>query len=339
MGLKLKSINTRLLKCYDERRVYVAGNPLQQTDPTGEFSLHLHHFWDSRDFAIGLAAGELVLGTALIATGVGAAGGGMLIGASVAAIAGGAALGAGIAGESYAGSHKGSSFKGKYYYDADAGGAVSGAEIAAGVVVTAATGGMAGRIGGNTLICMGFRGLAYSSEAGNNFSWGINAQGTGFGAQQLYGAEQGVITGGFGELGGLGDLAGDSLSECSETTQFAAKWSIKVGSGFGGGFASNLTTQETQRGLEKKKYRTGLNFKSAAIVGSFGAGGVLFSGALGGGLSNVSNAEDLDDTASNGQKFVNGWKVFANYDGSPGIVAKVVPNQRFFWWSKDSKHW
>jgi RHS repeat-associated protein len=178
--------------------IFVADNPLQHTDPTGEWSVGA---------TLGLITGavEVVGGAAVIGVSV-------AFDCSPGIVAGGAIAGAGIAGMGYSintGVHGGYSWS--KFGDAEAGGAIGGAEIAIGVLVLAQYGSnAAGRIGGSAMIGAGFSSLAYSSTAGNNFNWKT------YGITMASGFVAGGIAGGLSSLGGalgVGEAAGIAAAE------------------------------------------------------------------------------------------------------------------------------
>lgn len=193
--------------------VFVGDNPLQNTDPTGEFSLT----------GFLLSGLEIVGALGLTAIGLGAL--------SV------PLWGAGIAGAGYSIKTDDDDFDWSTFAQVEAGGAIGATEIAAGVAITVLTDGAGGAIGGASLIGAGFSGLVYSATAGNDYDWKSYAE------QQLIGAVGGAVTGGFGAIGG---------AAASGISNVALKTTVELGATFLGGVTSSMTTQAISMGFDGK---------------------------------------------------------------------------------------
>ena len=175
--------------------LFVADSPLQHIDASGAWSC-------GATFGSIIGGAEILGGVALIGAGVATSEFG--VGAAL-IVAGGLVTGAGIGGLGYSintGIH--GDYKWSQFGNAEAGGAIGGAEIAAGVAAIAFSGGSLSRLGGSTLIGAGFNALSYSAMAGNGFDWQE------YGIQMGAGAAAGAVCGVFSVAGGwleVGELA------------------------------------------------------------------------------------------------------------------------------------
>jgi RHS repeat-associated protein len=179
--------------------LYVADHPLLLTDPSGELG-------SGNLLGIGFATAQLGAGAFLV--GFGAATGNTTMMA-----VGGAAIGGGVAGVDYSMTTR--HWSESQYWQIDAAATISTAEMEAGMLITAASGGLAKSVGGG-LIGAGASGYAsvlmqVNEDPNQKFSWkqwGI-AEGTGF--------VTGFVAGGLGAaLGPAADTAAVEGSEAGE---------------------------------------------------------------------------------------------------------------------------
>ncbi len=250
----LRFISPDPMHQYFSPYLFVADSPLQHTDASGAWS-----FGATAGCLIGGA--EIIGGAALIGAGIATSefGVGVALG-----VAGGAVMGAGVGGLGYSintGVHGG--YKWSQFGNAELGGAIGGAEIAAGVTLMAISGGAGYRLGGSTLLGAGFNSLAYSAMAGNGFDWDE------YGIQMGAGAAAGAVAGGcslagealeVGELAEEGGLAQGGWTDASanfdeaeteSTTSRVVRSAKKYAWDATGGTLGGVTGQVTNIGLTR----------------------------------------------------------------------------------------
>ena len=273
--------------------VYVGDDPLLRTDATGEK-------WN---FFGGLVGGLEVVGGALT-TGLG-----VMTGIAPLDVAGGAMIGAGVAGIAYS-AESGHKFGWHGWGQAEAGGAIGGAELAAGIYVMATTG---NALAANTLISMGVNGIAYSSM---NAGQDANAFWTGFGISQAAGLAAGVVGYGVGE--GLG-IAADAVGLTGEGASLVSSRLTNMAIGAVGAGAAGAASETTSTGFEAWANHESASqaYKQAFGSGAFWAseGLAVFMGGVGGYLEDMTNnpaekwanqnpARDFDDCSDQSQQII-----------------------------------
>ncbi len=269
--------------------LFNGGNPLQRTDPSGARSWQ----WGAAIGALEMTAGVALLIGATVAFGP--------AGTVAAGLLAGALIGGGVASESYSDTHK-KNFHAKQFGDAEAGGAIGGAEVTAGVLLTVATDGAGYGLAGNTLMSMGFSGMSYSAEGGNQ---GAGSFWKGYGISQASGAAAGIVSGGIG-MGGvaLGESAG-ILGAAAENTESAAMITFRttaassvartgwlVGVGVAEGSGGELVQNVTQMALQGRGNSIGNAMGKGSFWEQVGVAGAL--GGIGGGIEGYSDEPNLD---------------------------------------------
>ncbi len=235
--------------------IYAGDRPLQSIDPSGEFSL----------FGTIVSSAEIVVGAAMVGTGVLAPLGGMMIGA-------------GAAGLNY--SLRAKHFNSSQYFQVETAAAVSTGEIEAGVALTVVSAGAAYNVGGGTLMGAGIGGLSntfmqINMNPNGNFSWGQ------WGIAEGIGAAVGTVAGGIGAAIGAGGEAAAGVAAsgvanvAGDDSAVAAVDAASASSGLGAGSGGAAGLVEDTAGAVADAGGAG------GDVGSGGANGMVMDTAQG----------------------------------------------------------
>ncbi len=214
---------------YANPYVFNGNDPVNRLDPSGEFSWSA--FWAGVVGGLEVAVGTLTWNPILTAAGV----------VGVVDVA--------------RHSHEGKKIWGNML-QAEAGAAISAAEVSAGAAVSALSLGAASGTAGAALIGAGISGMDYSLVSGTaHFDWSK------FGESEALGAIGGAITGGVG-----------AVTEVM-VAKVASKVALEATMSFGGGAASSLATTGISDKIHHKKWKWSSAITAAAVSGALGAVG------------------------------------------------------------------